>query len=204
MRNAQLEGVASRVEVKYGNACSIPHGDATFDAVVSCLVLHRIKSEYNIYIYLYRIILFICTSFSVFLQCIYPIYLSIYLHLSIFLNLSMHLINLSFYYKSKRRSKQSNHRDLSSTETGRQSGKWELLLLHSIWKQWSINLSIDLLSFLVVFIFAKRGLSICFGYQGGKFIRNRRVLYMYKQSSLLQHFIFIYLSTYLLYIIIPL
>jgi SAM-dependent methyltransferase len=43
--NAQIEGVADRVEVKDGDARRLPFADASFDVVVSALVLHNIPSQ---------------------------------------------------------------------------------------------------------------------------------------------------------------
>ena len=42
-KNAQVEGVANRVEVKNGDARQLPFKDGTFDVVVSSLVLHNIR-----------------------------------------------------------------------------------------------------------------------------------------------------------------
>ena len=41
-KNAQVEGVADRVEVKSGDVRQLPFEDGTFDVVVSSLVLHNI------------------------------------------------------------------------------------------------------------------------------------------------------------------
>jgi arsenite methyltransferase len=43
-RNAELEGVADRIDVRDGDARTIPFPDATFDVVVSSLALHNIKN----------------------------------------------------------------------------------------------------------------------------------------------------------------
>jgi ubiquinone/menaquinone biosynthesis C-methylase UbiE len=40
-RNARLEGVEDRVEIRNVDARSMPFGDATFDVVVSSLMLHH-------------------------------------------------------------------------------------------------------------------------------------------------------------------
>lgn len=42
LENARLEGVADRVEVRDGDARSLPFGDETFDVVVTSLVMHHI------------------------------------------------------------------------------------------------------------------------------------------------------------------
>ena len=44
-RNAQAEGVADRVDFKYGNALKIPFNDETFDIVTMGSVLHELHSE---------------------------------------------------------------------------------------------------------------------------------------------------------------
>jgi len=43
--NARRAGVADRVEVKDGDAQRLPFGDASFDVVISSLVLHNIPSQ---------------------------------------------------------------------------------------------------------------------------------------------------------------
>jgi ubiquinone/menaquinone biosynthesis C-methylase UbiE len=43
-RNAELEGVAERIDVRDGDARAIPFPDATFDVVVSSLALHNIEN----------------------------------------------------------------------------------------------------------------------------------------------------------------
>ena len=43
--NAVAEGVANRVEVKTGDITSLPFPDASFDAVISMIVLHNIPSR---------------------------------------------------------------------------------------------------------------------------------------------------------------
>ena len=45
LRNAELEGVVERLEVRDGDARSLPFADASFDAVVSNLVIHNIPSR---------------------------------------------------------------------------------------------------------------------------------------------------------------
>jgi SAM-dependent methyltransferase len=45
LANAQLEGVADRVEVKDGDARQLPFADATFDVVLSSLALHNIPGR---------------------------------------------------------------------------------------------------------------------------------------------------------------
>ncbi len=45
MRNAQIEGVADRVDFRYGNALKIPYADETFDLVTMGSVLHELHSE---------------------------------------------------------------------------------------------------------------------------------------------------------------
>src|SRR3954470_9813367 len=45
LRNARLEGVADRVEVKTGDARQLPFPDATFDTVLSSVALHNIYHE---------------------------------------------------------------------------------------------------------------------------------------------------------------
>lgn len=44
LHNAELEGVAERVEVRDGDARAIPFPDASFDVVVSSLALHNIEN----------------------------------------------------------------------------------------------------------------------------------------------------------------
>jgi len=44
-RNAQIEGVADRVEVRDGDARELPFPDASFDTVVSSLAIHNIESR---------------------------------------------------------------------------------------------------------------------------------------------------------------
>jgi len=44
-KNAQIEGVADRVDFKYGNALKIPYQDQTFDLVTMGSVLHELHSE---------------------------------------------------------------------------------------------------------------------------------------------------------------
>src|SRR5262249_17920678 len=45
LENARLEGVAERVEVQDGDARRLPFPDASFDVVVSALVLHNIPGQ---------------------------------------------------------------------------------------------------------------------------------------------------------------
>ena len=45
LRNAEVEGVAGRVEVKYGDARKLDFGDGSFDVVLARAVLHHIKDE---------------------------------------------------------------------------------------------------------------------------------------------------------------
>lgn len=45
LRNAALEGVAGRVEVRDGNMCEMPFPDATFDAVVASLAIHNVPKH---------------------------------------------------------------------------------------------------------------------------------------------------------------
>ena len=45
IQNAQIEGVANRVEVKQGDARELPFPDASFDVVVSNYVVHELKSR---------------------------------------------------------------------------------------------------------------------------------------------------------------
>jgi arsenite methyltransferase len=45
LRNASLEGVADRVEIRTGDMRSLPFPDATFDLVVSSLAIHNIRSD---------------------------------------------------------------------------------------------------------------------------------------------------------------
>jgi ubiquinone/menaquinone biosynthesis C-methylase UbiE len=46
-RNAEIEGVADRVEFKYGNVLDIPFKDDTFDVVNASSVLHEIHGREN-------------------------------------------------------------------------------------------------------------------------------------------------------------
>ena len=43
--NARIEGVAERVEVQDGNACSLPFPDASFDLVTSSNMLHHLSKD---------------------------------------------------------------------------------------------------------------------------------------------------------------
>jgi len=43
--NASLEGVADRVRIDTGDMRALPYPDATFDLVVSSLVIHNIRSN---------------------------------------------------------------------------------------------------------------------------------------------------------------
>ena len=45
LRNAELEGVADRVEVHTGDMRQMPFADATFDAVVANLAIHNVPSR---------------------------------------------------------------------------------------------------------------------------------------------------------------
>ena len=45
LRNAELEGVASRVEIRDGDARRLPFADASFDVVLSNFVLHEMDSR---------------------------------------------------------------------------------------------------------------------------------------------------------------
>jgi arsenite methyltransferase len=45
LENARRAGVAERVEVKDGDAQHLPFADASFDAIISSLVLHNIPSQ---------------------------------------------------------------------------------------------------------------------------------------------------------------
>jgi ubiquinone/menaquinone biosynthesis C-methylase UbiE len=45
LKNAQIEGVADRVNFRYGNALKIPYQDKTFDVVTMGSVLHELHSE---------------------------------------------------------------------------------------------------------------------------------------------------------------
>jgi arsenite methyltransferase len=47
VRNALLEGVSERVEVKTGDMRALPFPDGTFDLVVSSLAIHNIRSSVN-------------------------------------------------------------------------------------------------------------------------------------------------------------
>jgi ubiquinone/menaquinone biosynthesis C-methylase UbiE len=44
VRNASLEGVSDRVDIRTGDMRALPFGDATFDLVVSSLAIHNIRS----------------------------------------------------------------------------------------------------------------------------------------------------------------
>jgi SAM-dependent methyltransferase len=45
LKNAQIEGVADRVDFRYGNALKIPYEDKAFDVVTMGSVLHELHSE---------------------------------------------------------------------------------------------------------------------------------------------------------------
>jgi SAM-dependent methyltransferase len=45
LRNASLEGVATRVEIETGDMRSLPYPDEAFDLVVSSLAIHNIRSN---------------------------------------------------------------------------------------------------------------------------------------------------------------
>jgi SAM-dependent methyltransferase len=45
LANAAVEGVADRVEVKTGDITKLPFADASFDAVISMIVIHNIPSR---------------------------------------------------------------------------------------------------------------------------------------------------------------
>jgi SAM-dependent methyltransferase len=45
LANAAAEGVADRVDVKTGDITSLPFSDASFDAIISMIVLHNIPSQ---------------------------------------------------------------------------------------------------------------------------------------------------------------
>jgi arsenite methyltransferase len=45
VRNAELEGVAGRVEIHTGDMRSLPFADASFDVVVSSLAIHNIRGH---------------------------------------------------------------------------------------------------------------------------------------------------------------
>ena len=45
LRNASLEGVGDRVEIKTGDMRALPYPDATFELVVSSLAIHNIRSR---------------------------------------------------------------------------------------------------------------------------------------------------------------
>jgi ubiquinone/menaquinone biosynthesis C-methylase UbiE len=42
LANAQLEGVADRVEVLDGDMRTLPFADASFDCAVACLAIHNV------------------------------------------------------------------------------------------------------------------------------------------------------------------
>jgi len=46
LQNAQIEGVADRIEVQTGNVCDLVYDDGLFDVVVSSFVIHNI-AEYD-------------------------------------------------------------------------------------------------------------------------------------------------------------
>lgn len=48
LSNAKIEGVADKVEFKYGDACSIPFPDNYFDKVVASFVIHIIRQPKRI------------------------------------------------------------------------------------------------------------------------------------------------------------
>lgn len=45
LRNAEIEGVADRVEVRTADITSLPFGDDSFDVIVSSLVVHNIPND---------------------------------------------------------------------------------------------------------------------------------------------------------------
>jgi arsenite methyltransferase len=45
LNNAQVEGVADRVEVHYGDMCELPFTNDSFDAVIASVAIHNIESR---------------------------------------------------------------------------------------------------------------------------------------------------------------